>query len=265
MVSRYISAVAMAGLMLASLPVHADATLVVRGSDGLQSTVHVRNGKGKMSADGMDEYLIYDTGIGTITYVEPQERRYTQISRKALEANVQTVASLRNTVSPYMAGMLSSLSPSQRRMIEQRMGGMLQPPAAGQGAKADIQTIDRGTHTIAGLRCKASGIMKQGRPVAEVCMATSASGRLSKQDFATLETMVTFSRSVAAGAGGMLGGFEEQLEFLAVDVDGVPVGVRSMEHDRRYQVTSVSNAVLSDALFAGYGRYEKRELPGLLR
>jgi hypothetical protein len=96
-------------------------------------------------------------------------------------------------------------------------------------------------------------------------MATSASGRLSKQDFETLETMVTFSRSVAAGAGGMLGGFEEQLEFLAVDVDGVPVGVRSMEHDRRYQVTSVSNAVLSDALFAGYGRYEKRELPGLLR
>ena len=72
--------------MLSPLPAHADATLVVQGSDGLQSTIQLRNGRGKMSASGMDAYIIYDAGAGTVTYVEPQERRYTQISEDALAA-----------------------------------------------------------------------------------------------------------------------------------------------------------------------------------
>jgi hypothetical protein len=250
--------------MLASLPAHADATLLVRGSDGLQSTVHVRNGKGKVSADGMEEYIIFDTGAATVTYVEPQEKRYTQVSRETLETSVQTTANLRNSVSPYVADMLSSLSPSQRRMIEQRMGAVLAPPAAGRSAKPSLKTVARGSHTIAGLHCKASSIIKKGRSVAELCMATSASGKLSRHDFITLKEMVKFSRSIASSARGVLGSFGEQLEILAVDVDGVPLGVRDMELNKRYQVTSVSNTALPDAIFNDYGRYEKRNLPSLL-
>jgi len=260
-----IRGIATAVIMLVTLPAHADATLVVQGSDGLKSTIQVRNGKGKMSATGVDEYIIYDTGTGTITYVEPQQQRYTQMNKNTLEANVQTVANIQKTAAPYMADILASLSPAQRRMIEQRMGMVPGPPAAGHNAKAGIKTIARGYHTFAGLTCKASGIVKNGRPAAEVCMATTASGKLSKQDFATLDAMVTFSRGMASSARGLMGDLAGQLEFLATDIDGVPVAVRDLEHDKRYQVTAVSNTVLSDALFNGYGQFNRQELPGFLR
>ncbi|MDH3899436.1 MAG: hypothetical protein OEU51_00150 [Gammaproteobacteria bacterium] len=266
MVSRCIvSAIATAAIMLANLPVHADSTLVVQDSDGLKSTIQVKNGKGKMSTTGMDEYIIYDTGARTLTYVEPQQQRYTQMSEDRLEANVQAAANLQKTVAPYMADMLASLSPAQRRMVEQRMGKALSPPAAGHNAKADIKTVARGNHSIAGLHCKASGIVKNGRPAAEVCMVTAPGGKLSKQDFATLEAIVTFSRGMASSASGMLGDLAGQLEFLATDIDGVPIAVRDLERGKRYQVTAVSNTALSDALFSGYGQFEKQEMPGLLR
>jgi len=250
--------------MLMAAAVQADATLVVRGSDGIKSPIQLRNGKGRMSADGLDEYIVYDAGGQLITYVDPAGGRYTQVSEGELEANLQTAVSVQNSISPYMENMLAGLPPAQRRMLEQRMGGLLRPPAAGTAAKADMRTVARGTHMFAGLRCKASDIVKNGRTTAKVCMATDASGRLSPQDFSTLEAIVSFLREVAPGAQLMPGALADQLQFLAAEVDGVPVAVRDLEHSREYQVISVSNAALSDALFNAYGKYEKRAMAELL-
>lgn len=260
-----INSVVMAAIMLASLPLHADTTLVVQGPDGQKSLIQVRNGKGKMSAAGMDEYIIHDTGAGTVTYVEPQLQRYTQVSEDTLEDNIQTAGEIQKTVAPYMEDILAGLPPAQRKMIEQRMGAVLGPPAAGHKADADTRTVARGMQTFAGLRCSASEIVKDGRAVAEVCMATTAGGKLSKQDFATLEAMAIFSRDMASSAGSMLGDFAEQLAFLSVNMDGVPISVRDLEHGKHYQVTAVSDGALPDTLFNGYGQFEKREMPGLLR
>ena len=267
MVSRCIAAVmTAASIMLAALSVQADTTLKVQGSDGLKSIIQVRNGKGRMSSEGMREYLLYDSGTGTITYVEPQQRQYTQLTAAELEAMVQTAADIKQSVAPYMTNILAGLPAEQRRMIEQRLGGMPRAPAAGKPARsADIRTVDRGRHVIAGLRCQASGILKQGRPAAEVCMATAASGRLSGSDFATLEALVSLSRSMAGSASGLLGTLAAQVELMAIELEGVPVAVRDLESGRHYQVTAVSNAVLSDALFNDYGSFQKQAMPGLFR
>ena len=256
---------AIAAILAASSAAQADATLVVQGSDGLQSMIQLRNGKGRLSATGMDQYLIYDTATRTVTYVEPQERRYTQVTEQTLEANVQAVTDVQQAVAPYMTRMLAGMSPAQRRMIEQRMGTALGPPAAVRGKETAFKTVDRGSHTIAGLRCEASGVLKQGRPAAEVCMATAAGGKLSPQDFATLEAIVEFSRGMASSATGMLGDLADQLEFLSVNIDGVPLAVRDLENNRRYQVTAVSDTALSEDLFNGYDRFERHEMPVLLR
>ena len=267
MVSRCITGGVLAlSVMLAAVPVHADTTLKVKGSDGLKSTIQLRNGKGRMSSEGMGEYLLYDSGAGTITYVEPQQQQYTQLTVAELETMVQTAAGIKQSVAPYMANILAGLPAEQRKMIEQRMGGMPGAPAAGKPVKStDIRTVDRGRHTIAGLRCQASGILKHGRPAAEVCMATAASGQLSSRDFATLEALVALSRSMAGSASGLLGGLAEQVELMAIELDGVPVAVRDIENGRHYQVTAVSNATLSDALFSGYGRFQKQAMPSLFR
>jgi hypothetical protein len=267
MVSRcIIGGMVAASVMLAAMPVHADATLKVRGSDGLKSTIQVRNGKGRVSSAGRSEYLLYDSRTGTITYVEPIQQQYTQLTTAELEATVLAAANIKQTMAPYMADILAGLPAEQRKKIEQRMGAMLGAPAAGKPVKpADIRTVNRGRHTIAGLGCTASGILKNGRPTAEVCMATAGSGRLSPRDFATLEALVAFSRSMAGSASGLLGGMAEQLELLTVELEGVPVAVRDLERGRRYQVTAVSNAVLSDVFFNGYGRFQRQKIQNLFR
>ena len=267
MVSRCITSGLLAlSIMLTAVPVSADTTLKVQGSDGMKSTIQVRNGKGRVSSEGRGEYLLYDSGTRTITYVEPIARQYTQLTAAELEAMVQTAAGIKQSVAPYMANLLAGLPAEQRRMIEQRMGAIPGAPAAGKSVQsADIRTVDRGQHTIAGLRCQASGILKNGRPTAEVCMATAASGQLSSRDFATLEALVTLSRSMAGSASGLLGGMAAQFELMAIELDGVPVAVRDLENNKRYQVTAVSNAALSDALFNGYGGFKKQAMPSLFR
>jgi len=267
MVSRFIiGGMVAASVMLAAMPVHADITLKVRGSDGLNSTIQVRNGKGRVSSDDRGEYLLYDGRTGIITYVEPQQRQYTQLTAAELEATVQTAANIKQSMAPFMADILAGLPAEQRKMIERRMGAIPGAPAAGKPVRAaDIRTVDRGMHTIAGLQCRASGIMKNGRLAADVCMATAASGKLSKRDFATLEALVTLSRSMAGTASGLLGGMAEQFELLAADLEGVPVAVRDIEHGKRYQVTAVSNAILSDARFNAYGKFQKQGVHGLFR
>jgi len=250
-------------VLLAAMPVQADSTLKVRGSDGLNSTIQVRNGKGRLNVDGMSEYLVYDSRSGTITYVEPQQQQYTQVTAAELEATMQKAASMKKSILPYMDGVLAGLPEEQRKIIEQRMGSLMGAPAAGK--PADIRTIDRGKHSFAGLRCKATGILKNGRPAAEVCMATVPGGKLSRRDFATLEALVDYSRTIAGTAGGMLGDLGKQLEIFAVELNGVPVAVRDIEHGRRYQVTTVSNAQLPDARFNGHGQFRKLEITALLR
>jgi hypothetical protein len=263
---RIIGGIATVAVLLAAQPVSADATLIVQGSDGLRSMIQLRGGKGKMSAAGVDEYVVYDAGSRTITYVEPAQRQYTQVTEAELQSGLQTAAGIRETVAPYMAEMLAGLPPEQRRMIEQRMGAFPGAPAAGSKPQAvQVKTVARGSHIIAGLQCKASGIVKNGQPAAEVCMATGPSGKLSKQDFDTLQAMVAFSRGMAGSAGNMLGAQAKQLDFLVTDIDGVPVAVRDLESGKRYEVTAVSDAALSDGLFNGYGGFQRQELPGLLR
>jgi hypothetical protein len=253
-------------LALAAMPVAADITLKVHGSDGLKSVIQVRNGKGRMSSDGRGEYLLYDSRTGTITYVEPEQQQYTQLTAAELQSTVQTAANIKQSMAPYMANMLAGLPAEQRKMIEQRMGAMPGAPAAGKPVKpADIRTVNRGRHSIAGLHCQASGILKDGQPAAEVCMLTGPSGKLSNRDFVTLEALVTLSRSMAGTASGLLGGMVEQFDLLAADLHGVPVAVKDIEHGKRYQVVAVSNVALSDRLFNGYGIFQKQELPGLFR
>ena len=96
-------------------------------------------------------------------------------------------------------------------------------------------------------------------------MGTVENGKMKGRDFATLGALVTLSRSMAGNASSLLGGMAEQFELLAVELDGVRVAVRDLENNKRYQVTAVSNAALSDALFNGYGRFQKQAMPSLFR
>ncbi len=252
--------------MLVALPVYPDATLTLGGSDGLESTILIRGDKGRISSADRSEYLLFDRQAQTIVFVEPALRQYTQLTVAELETMVETAAMVKETVAPFMADILASLPEEQRAAIEQRIGGMTGSPAAGAPARdADISTVARGKRVFSGLTCEASEIIKNNRPSMQVCMATSAGGALSAADFSMLESLVDISRSVAGTAGSMLGNMHEPVELLTADLKGVPLSVHDMEKGTRYQLTSISDAELSDTLFLDYEKLSRKDVPVLLR
>jgi len=250
--------------MLAVMPVKADATLKIQGSNGLNTSIQIRNGKGRIGGDGRGDYLLYDSGTKTLTYVEPGAQQYTQLTTAELEAMALAAANIKETVTPYMAGMLAGLPEAQRNEIQQRMGAMLATPAPAAG-KPVIKIVKEGEQMVAGLQCQASSLLKNGVAVAKVCMATAASGKLSARDFVTLETLVTLSRSMAHSASGMMGAAGSQVELLTVELEGVPIAAQDLEHSTRYQVTAVSNDALPEVLFNDYGNFQKQGVQNLLR
>ena len=257
--------ITMALAMLGAMPAHADTTMGIQGSDGLNTSIQIRNGKGRVSSIGRDDYLLYDSGTSVITYVEPANLQYTQMSVAELEAAVQTAKSVKRTIAPYMDSILAGLSEEQKKMVEQRMGSIPGAPAAGKPVTpVDISIVDQGKQTVAGLQCQASNLLKKGETVAEVCMATSASGKLSAEDFATLEALVKVSRSMADHYSGMSGGMGMQAELLALELQGIPVKVKDIEHDKSYHVTTVTDTTLSDSLFDGYEKFQKQGIQNLL-
>ena len=263
MVTRYIIyGITAVASMLAVISASADATLEVQGPDGLRSTIQIRNDKGRIDTDSSSEYLLYDNNTGIITYVRPVQKQYTQLSTAELDAMVQAAANIKQT----MTGMLAGLPEAQRKMIEQRMGVLPGAPAAGSSAPpAVIRVIKQDMDTIAGLHCQNSRILKNDQPAVEACMATEASGKLSNRDFATLATLVKFSRNMADNASGLLNGMAAQYQLLAADLEGVPVAVHDIRQDKRVRITAVSNDTLTDELFSGYAGFAKQDMQNLFR
>lgn len=267
MASRCIIYGITAGLaMLGILSAHADTTMGIQGSDGLNTTIQIRNGKGRIGSNGREDYLLYDSDTSVLTYVEPGYQQYTQMTAAELEAVVQTAKSVKETVAPYMEDMLAGLPEEQRNMLEQRMGAILGAPAVGKPpAPVDIRIVDHGKQSVAGLQCQASKLLKGGKTVAEVCMATAASGKLSPPDFATLEKLVKLSRIMAEHYNGMQGGTGMQADFLAAGLEGVPVSVKDIENGKYYHVTTVMDAAVPDSLFDGYTKFQKQGVQNLLK
>ena len=63
-----ICGIAVALAMLAVMPAHADTTLGIQGSDGLNTSIQIRNGKGRISSGGRKDYLLYDSDTKIITH-----------------------------------------------------------------------------------------------------------------------------------------------------------------------------------------------------
>lgn len=267
MASKCITCVVAAVLALTGvMPVYADTTMAIQGSDGLNTSIQIRNGKGRIGSIGREDYLLYDSGTGVITYVEPGYQKYTQMTVAELEAAMQAAVSVKETVAPYMDSILAGLSVEQRNMVEQRMGSILGAPAAGKPVTpVDIRVVDRGKQAVAGLQCQATSLLKNGQTVAEVCMATAASGKLSARDFTTLETLVRLSRSMAGHYNGMSDSMGAPAELLAVELEGIPVNVKDVENGKYYHVTSVTDAALSDLLFDDYKKFQKQGMQDLLK
>lgn len=237
----------------------ADATLQVTGSQG-ESTIKVKDGMGRMDMpDG--NYMLFDRARNVVIHVEPADGGYTELDEATIGRMAQTANAMRSQMAPYMEAMkaqLANLPPEQRAMMEQRMAAMM--GAQTQAPAAPIKAVKKGRGTVAGVACEQHELMQNGAKVADACVATSADGTLSKDDFGTLEAMMAFLRKTAAQAAELVGSMGDQAAFLKSDLNGVPLKVEG--NGETFQVTSVSAEKIDNTLFTDYRNLKQKVIPG---
>lgn len=248
----------------------ADITVNVKGKNGRDSVIQVKGNLGKMTSTGEKGYLVYNTATGVAVHADPERGTYMEMDEAQINKQMDQAAAMRKQMAPQIKMMkeqMANMDPATRKMLEERMGGM-KGLLDGVDSKPEKQSMPKLTKTgskkVAGLKCEAYKVTSAGKHVADVCLMKSASGKISKQDFATLEATMKFFRDMAKKASGIMGGSSRQVLALITE-KGVPVAVEDKQGGDSHTVESVSDEELSGALFTEYKKLKKTEMPSLMQ
>lgn len=252
-------------LALGAQAVVADATFNIKGSNDMDSTIQVKNGIGKMTTPGQEDYVVFNSKTGTMIHVDPVRGTFMEMTEAQINAQLEQAAAIKEQMAPHMDAVragIAGLDENTRKMIEERMGGMGGAPAAGASKpQAPIEVTKKGSSKIAGLKCEDHQFTQAGKPVGNACLMTSANGEVSNEDFATLQATMDFLHKMTKKAGGMMDSVGGSGIMAAADVRGVPLSVDDKMGGDSFKVESVSDAKLSENLFTDYQKLQRKEMP----
>ncbi len=244
----------------------ADTTLLFKDQAGKQTTVQVADGVGRMQQAGDSGYIVFDSRTRTVVHVDPGRGSYMEMTEEQINSQMDQAADMRRKMAPQLKMMkeqLANMDPQTRKMIEQRMGGMLGMADTSSESKAppSIKLVPQDRKTVAGLKCRQHKVLQDGKHVADVCLVTAASGKISSQDFETLEATMGFFRKMAAKAARMTGAGDKLPALDAANVQGLPVDLRDRVKGNRFTLVSVSGDKLSSELFTAFRKLKKQQMP----
>jgi len=246
----------------------ADTSLVFKDQAGKQTTVQVAGGVGRMQQADDSGYILFDSRSRTVLHVDPGRGSYMEMTEDRINSQMDQAAAMRRKMAPQLKMMkeqLVNVDPQTRKMIEQRMAGMPGMADAGSEPKvpASIKLVAKGRKTVAGLECQQHRLLQDGKHVADVCLIRSAGGKISRQDFQTLEATMGFFRKMASKAVQMTGGRDRLPALGTASIEGLPVDIRDLVKGNRLTLVSVSDGKLSSDLFTAYRKLKKQQMPGL--
>ena len=266
---RTVVGVGALGLSIFGSAVFADATFKIKGTKGQDSVLLVRNGIGKMNTPGESDYIVFNSKTRIAVHADPQRGSYMEMSEADINAQMGQAKAMREQMAPQIKMMkeqMAGLDPATRKMLEQRMGGMAGMMDGAGDAEKEMPKPKfevQGSKTIAGLKCQQNKVSVNGKHIADVCVMKSASGKVSKEDFATLKATLDFIQGMAKKASSMMGA-EEKAAMAAMDLDGFPVSINDKQGGDSYVVESVSDEKLSENIFTDYKKLQKKDMPRLM-
>jgi hypothetical protein len=249
--------------------VYADVTFNIKGNEGQDSVLQVKNGIGKMTTPGDTDYIVFNSKTRLAVHADPQRGSYMEMSEADINEQMDQAKAMREQMAPQLKMMkeqMAGLDPATRKMLEQRMGGMAgMMDGAGDAAKEmpKPKFEAQGNKTIAGLKCQQNKVIVNGKHIADVCVMKSASGKVSKEDFATLKATLDFIQGMAKKASSMMDAGDEAA-LAAMELDGFPVSIKDKQGGDSYVVESVSDEKLSENIFTDYKKLQKKDMPRLM-
>lgn len=270
MLYKSISSLLIIGLsVMMTTTSRADVTVKINGKNGQDSVIQIKGNIGRMTTPGGQDYLVFNTATGVAVHADPGRGTYMEMDEAQINRQMEQAAALKKQMAPQLKMMkeqMENMDPATRKMLEKRMGsmkGLLNSADSNPQSLPKPKLVKQGNKKVAGLSCEANKVVAGGKHVADVCLMKSASGKISKQDYATLEATMKFFRNMAKKASGMMGSSDSQRALALANMDGVPISIDEKQGGDSFVVESVSNDKLPDSLFTDYKKLKKRNMPGL--
>ena len=186
--------------------------------------------------------------------IDDGKQTYYQLDPESAKSIASQVAGLKQGLNQG----LESLTPEQREAVQELLGELAKPPA---GPPPDYKLRERGElGRYADVACARNDVLDGGEVVAEVCLADYGKPPITREAFAAIPALGTFSRKTLEPLVGQFPSLSAVAPYAALDqVQGVPLAVKSSDDGelRETFVKSIEQTAVDPALFelpAGYAR-----------
>lgn len=201
---------------------------------------------------GRRQVIIFDAARDVLLIVDEASRRYTELGR----ADAERMGVAMQGAMAMMQEQLAKMPPEQRKMMEEKMGGML----AALSGPADTPVYKRvGTATVGRWTCDRYEGYVGGNRAGEVCTVAPEVLGLKLEDFQVLTKMAGFVRALLPQMADRFVGFGS----ADAGFDGLPVRAVSTANGTTttMELTEVRRDTFDDALFVVPADYTRTTLP----
>ncbi|MFQ5442859.1 MAG: DUF4412 domain-containing protein [Thermodesulfobacteriota bacterium] len=222
--------------------------------DSHSGTTYLSEGKVKnVPRDKSGVWSVFDVNKSTITLVNPAERSYTEFDVDKFCGEMKSM----------MGSMMSGMTPEQRAMMEQMMGG------GGHKKAPKVSVVRRGTGTrLAGYNTVMYSVAVNGRPYKDVWLATGAAivKDVRKYIKKAMEMSTKMESCTRVGPGGGSPAPETTAEYMGLLEKGWPMKELNRESGEvEAEVTSLKKKNVPASEFrvpAGYRRVGMKDMMG---
>ena len=240
---------------------YADVTIVseTTGADGVASPRTMYLTADRIKVDMPKVALIFEIAAGKMVNVMKEKKQYMEIDVKALGARI-------NEATAMMKERLDSLPEAQRKLVETMMAKRGGLPGA-QKAVATTYEKTGEIKTIGAWPCDMFHLKRDGKLVADLCIAKADAVGLTADDLAALHNLAaTMVKSLPEGVtrNGAVMDFDEQSKQIGFA--GIPVEIALHLNGEALSTTvvkSVDHAAIAPDTFAIPASYAKKNMPGL--
>jgi hypothetical protein len=238
---------------------YADVTVISETTvaDGVASPRTMYLTADRIKVDTPKFALIFEIGAGKMVNILKDKKQYMEVDVKALGARI-------NDATAMMKQKLESVPEAQRKMIETMMARGL--PGA-QKATATTYEKTGESKTIGAWPCEMFHLKRDGKLVADLCIAKADAVGLTADDLTVLHNLAaTMVKSLPEGItrNGAVMDFDEQSKQIGFA--GVPVETTLHLNGAALSTTivkSVDHSPIAPDTFVIPAGYAKKDMPGL--
>jgi hypothetical protein len=252
--------------VLAAAPAVADVTIVEQhqpagGGQPSSTTIHLKERRIRVesTASGVASVVIFDGTRETFFMIDERSKSYREMTKEDLEGMMSQVSGMM----AQMREQLANMPPGQRQALEKMMAGHM-AGAASPAQQTTVYKKARSGEKVGQWTCDLYEGRREGEKRWDVCTVSPDALGLTAADFAVLQDLASFFRSMAAQLGDMFAvgtqAADQQPDLFA----GVPVlrvAYRDGKPGDRYVLSEVRRGALDAALFQVPAGYKKEAMP----